>query len=192
MVGMEVVRPSLKGYTLWYDITWIIGGSLLIALSAQIAFPLPFSPVPVTAQTLVVLLVGALLGRQRGALSLLAYLAEGAMGWPVFAHGTGGLSHLMGPTGGYLFGFVAAAWITGWLAERSWDRRVGAMLLLMLAGNVGIYALGLPWLAYFVGPHRALALGLYPFVVGDLAKLLCAALLLPSGWRLLRAGENPA
>ena len=181
-----ILRPSSRRLALLYDTTLILGGSLFVALSAQVAIPLPFSPVPVTAQTLAVLLTGALLGARRGGLCLLAYLIEGAAGLPVFAGGAGGIAHLLGPTGGYLWGFIAAAYVVGLLAERRWDRRMRTTLLAMLFGNAAIYALGLPWLASFVGIDRALLLGLYPFVPGDLLKLALAAVLLPSAWRVLR------
>ena len=185
MVCADVFRPSVKRYAGLYDAALVLGGSLFIALSAQIVIPLPFSPVPITGQTLAVLLVGALLGSRRGTLSVLAYLTEGAMGLPVFAGGGTGVVWLLGPTGGYLFGFVVAAFITGWLAERGWDRRVETTLLLMLAGNVTIYAAGLPYLASYVGFDGVLALGFYPFIGGDVAKCLLASALLPSAWRLL-------
>jgi biotin transport system substrate-specific component len=187
---VDVIRPSTERHARLYDVALILGGSLLVALSAQIAMPLPFSPVPITGQTLAVLLVGALLGSRRGCLSLLTYLAEGALGLPVFAGWQAGLTHLAGPRGGYLVGFVVAAFVTGLLAERGWDRRVGTTLLAMLLGNVVIYACGVPWLAVWVGTARALPLGCYPFVPGDLLKLALAAWLLPSGWRVLGLKER--
>ncbi|MBI4758069.1 MAG: biotin transporter BioY [Chloroflexi bacterium] len=166
------------------DFMLILVGSLVVALSARISVPLPFSPVPVTGQTFGVLLVGALLGSRRGALSLLAYLGEGALGLPVFAGGTGGLVRLAGPTGGYLVGFVAAAFLVGRLCERGWDQRLPTAGAAMLLGNAVIYLLGLPWLARFVGPDKVLALGLLPFIPGDLLKITLAALALPGGWAL--------
>jgi len=185
MTYADVLRPSAKRYALTYDAALVLGGSVAMALSAQLAIPLPFSPVPVTGQTFAVLLLGALLGSRRGGLCLLAYLAEGAAGLPVFAGGTGGLLHLTSPTGGYLVGFVVAALVTGFLAERGWDRRFWTTIAAMLLGNIAIYAYGLPWLALFVGVGKALPLGLKPFIAGDIYKLLLAAVLLPSGWKLL-------
>ena len=182
----DILRPSVKKYALPYDIVLVVSGSLFIALSAQLAIPLPFSPVPVTGQTLAVFLVGMLMGSRRGSLCVLAYLAEGIAGLPVFAGGTAGPARLLGPTGGYLLGFVAAAYVAGRLAERGWDRRVGTTFLAMLLGNAAIYAAGLPWLAAFVGIGRALPLGFYPFIVGDILKLALAAMLLPLGWKILR------
>ncbi|MEW6232088.1 MAG: biotin transporter BioY [Chloroflexota bacterium] len=172
------------------DFMLILAGSLVVALSAQISVPLPFSPVPVTGQTFGVLLVGALLGSRSGALSLLVYLGEGALGLPVFAGGTGGLVRLAGPTGGYLLGFVAAAFLVGWLCERGWDRRLPTAAMAMLLGNAIIYLFGLPWLAHFVGPDKALALGLLPFIPGDLSKLILAALALPGGWALVNEAKS--
>lgn len=147
----------------------VLGGALLITLSARARMPLPFSPVPVTLQTLAVLWVGAQLGARRGALATLAYLGAGALGLPCF---TGG--GLLGPTGGYLLGFVAAAHLVGTLFERGWGRRPTSALAALLLGNGVIYAVGLPWLAAFVGARPSLALGLLPFVPGDVAKALCA------------------
>jgi biotin transport system substrate-specific component len=172
------------------DAVLILGGSLLTALMARVEIPLPFTPVPITGQTFAVLLVGAALGSRRGALSMAVYLLEGALGLPVFAGGAAGLARLRGPTGGYLIGFIAAAFVTGWLAERGWDRRPATTALAMLTGNAVIYLFGLPWLAWFVGgflgPKGALALGLLPFVPGDLLKLLLATLAFPSVWLLVR------
>lgn len=186
----DLLRPAGRSKALAYDAALVLAGSLFIALSAQLALRLPFSSVPITGQTLAVLLTGALLGSRRGALSALAYLGEGLAGLPVFAGGAGGAAPLLGPTGGYLAGFVAAAYVTGWLAERGWYRRAGTVVLAMLLGNVLLYAPGLAWLARFVGADKALALGLYPFIAGDLLKIALAASLLPLGWKLLRKVET--
>ncbi len=180
----DVLRPAGRTAARVYDALLILGGALAVSLSAYLVVRLPFSPVPITAQTLTVLLTGALLGRRRGALALATYLAEGAMGLPVFAGGMSGLPYLLGPTGGYLFGFVAAAYVTGALAERGWDRHPLTTLAALLAGNLVLYLPGLLWLSRFVG-ERALALGLWPFVPGDLLKMALAMALLPLGWRWL-------
>jgi len=171
---------------LLYDAALILGGSLFIALSAQISIQLPFSPVPITGQTFAVLLVGALLGSRRGSLAVLAYIAEGVAGLPVFAGGAAGPARLIGPTGGYLVGFVAAAYLVGLLAERGWDRRIGATAAAMVLGNLVIYTIGALWLATFVGGlAQAVKLGVVPFIPGDVLKIVAAALLLPGGWKLL-------
>jgi biotin transport system substrate-specific component len=168
------------------DAVLLLGASLSIALSAQIALQLPFSPVPITGQTLAVLLLGALLGSRRGALSVIAYLLEGAAGLPVFAGGGSGLIWLVGPTGGYLLGFVAAAWAVGWLCEHLGDWSVAGTLVVVLVGSATVYLFGLLWLARFVGADSALALGLVPFVPGDSIKIALAVLGLSLGTKLRR------
>jgi len=156
----------------------LLTGSVLLALSAQVALPVPFSPVPITLQTLTVLALGALLGRQAAA-SVLLYLAGAGLGLPILASGYGGLNRLAGPTGGYLAGFVAAAYVVGALSHpasmgrAAWLRRLGLFLL----GEVVLYACGLLWLARFVPAERLLMAGLYPFLIGDAYKLAGAVLL---------------
>ncbi|MCH7520417.1 MAG: biotin transporter BioY, partial [Candidatus Marinimicrobia bacterium] len=144
-----------------------------------------------TGQTLAVLLVGALMGRVRGGVVMLLYLAEGVAGLPVFAGGGAGAAHLLGPTGGYLVGFVVAATVTGYLAERGWDRRFGTTLAAMLLGTVAIFVVGLAWLGLFTGTENLLAMGLYPFVPGAIAKIIVAAALVPQGWKLLDLRKSP-
>jgi len=170
-----------------YDITLIVGASLFIALMAQVALYVPFSPVPISGQTLAVLLTGVLLGSKKGSLAVLAYLTEGAAGLPVFAAARGGIAVLLGPTGGYLLGFAVAAFLVGLLAEKGWGRKLTGTLAMMTLGNLVIYAFGLPWLANFVGAEQTLSLGFYPFLPGDLLKLLLATFLLPSAWKLISA-----
>lgn len=173
--------------TLARDVLLILSFSGVTALCAQVAFWI--GPVPISGQTFAVLLAGALLGSKRGALSQLTYLGIGALGAPVLAGWTGGIGHLIGPTGGYLLGFVAAAFVVGFLAERGWDRRFWTMASAMLIGNIVIYAFGLPWLAFwlarFAPGGSVLSAGLYPFIPGDLIKLFLAAIALPSGWALV-------
>ena len=178
----DVLRPCRIWRAGFYDIALIIGGSLVIALSARVAIGLP---VPVTGQTFAVLMIAALLGSRRGCFAVLAYITEGAAGLPVFAHGRAGFAVLLGPTGGYLVGFVAAAYLVGLLAERGWDRRVWTTVLAMIFGNIVIYAFGLIWLSCLIGVNAALVDGLYPFILGDLMKIAMAAILLPGGWKLL-------
>jgi len=179
----DVLRPCRIWRAGLYDVALIIGGSLAIALSARVAIGWP---VPLTGQTFPVLMIAALLGSRRGCLAVLAYITEGAAGLPVFAHGRFGLAVLSESTGGYLVGFVAAAYLVGLLAERGWDRRVWTTVLAMVFGNIAIYAFGLLWLCCLMGVNRTvLTVGLYPFVLGDLMKIALAAILLPSGWKLL-------
>ena len=171
------------------DATLVILFSAFVGLTAQVEIPL--WPVPLTLQTLGVLFTGAVLGSRRGALALLLYLAEGVVGLPVFAGGASGVAQLLGPTGGYLVGFVVAAGIVGWLAECGWDRRLVWTVLAMLIGNLTIYALGVAWLAVFLGDLRdALVQGMLIFVPGDLIKIVIATLALPGGWVLARRGQD--
>ncbi|UYN90718.1 MAG: biotin transporter BioY [Anaerolineales bacterium] len=173
------------------EATLIVFGALFIAALAQVRIPL--QPVPITGQTLAVLLVGMALGSRRGPLAVLAYLGMAAAGLPFFTGGQSGLAYMAGATGGYLVGFVAAAYVVGWLAERGWDRTLGKTLIAMVIGNAVIYLFGISWLATIVGgfsgPSGSLALGLYPFLLGDALKALAAALLLPAAWMMLN--EQP-
>lgn len=187
-------RSPVRSLGLARDALLVIGGSALVALLAQVSIPL--QPVPITGQTLGVLLVGAALGWRRGALAMLAYIAEGAAGLPVFADGAAGPAVLAGPTGGYLAGFVLAAALVGWLAERGWDRRPWTMALAMALGNVAIYALGVAWLARWLGAtvhvtsgealRAAWDGGVVPFLPGDALKLVVAVVALPGAWWVVR------
>ena len=182
----DLGRPSEKGLARIYDAALVVAGAVAIALCTQIAIGYP---VPITGQTFAVLMVGVLLGSRRGAVCVLTYLAAGMAGLPVFSYGKAGLAAMLGPTGGYLLGFVAAAYVVGRLAERGWDRHAATTVLAMVLGNLAIYACGLIWLSFFAGAlggRGVLAVGLYPFLLGDLLRIALAAMLLPSGWRLLR------
>ncbi|HHE04680.1 MAG TPA: biotin transporter BioY [candidate division WOR-3 bacterium] len=181
----DVFRPLNKTYRLIYDIALIFCGSIFIALSSRIAIRLPFSPVPITGQTLAVLLTGIILGSKRGFLSLLTYIFEGSVGLPVFAGGASGIIYLFGPTGGYIFGFAVAALTIGILSEKGWDRKIITTFLLMLIGNGIIYIFGLSYLSKFVGYNNILSMGLYPFLIGDVFKIILAMTLLPFGWKLV-------
>lgn len=165
-------------------------GSWLVAALAQIEIKLPFTPVPLTGQTLGVLLVGASLGAGLGGVSMLLYLAQGALGLPFYSGGDSGVEflRLSAVTGGYLWGFVLSAAVVGALAQRGWDRSIRTAIGAMFIGEVVLYAVAIPWLmqALDVSLPRALALGLAPFVVGDAIKLLAAAGLLPLAWRVVR------
>jgi biotin transport system substrate-specific component len=190
MTVADLVRPSERGLARLYDAGVVIGGSIAIALCAQIAIG---GPVPITGETFAVLMAAALLGSRRAVLCVLTYLAEGLLGLPVFAHGGAGLGVLLGPCGGYLVGFLAVAYIVGSLAERGWDRRPATTVLAMFLGEIGLYVCGLTWLfclahvfARPLGGHSVLAVGLYPFLAGDAVKIALAAVLLPGGWKMIR------
>jgi biotin transport system substrate-specific component len=186
------VAPRERTSRIAYQVAVVVAGSLLVAGLAQISIKLPFTPVPITGQTLGVLLVGASLGPGLGALSLLLYIAEGAVGLPFFAGGESGYHGLFSPqaafaSAGYLWGFVIAAGVVGALARRGWDRSLRSAISAMFIGEVILYAAGVPWLmsAIDVPLEKGLELGLYPFVIGDTIKLLLAAGLLPTAWRIL-------
>jgi biotin transporter BioY len=181
---VDVFRPDEKISTVLYDAIVIICGSLILGFSSQIKVYLPISPVPITGQTFAVLMLAALLGSKRGVLAIIAYLVEGILGLPVFAGGMGPAT-LIGPTGGYLVGFVAVAYVVGRLAEMGWDKRVSTTVAAMLAGEIVLYAFGVCWLAIMTNIRIALAVGLYPFIVGDILKVVLAAAVLPAGWKLL-------
>jgi len=195
-LALSVAPPmERKGARLAYQVGVALAGSLLVAGLAQVSIKLPFTPVPITGQTLGVLLVGAALGPGLGALSMALYLLEGAIGLPFFAEGRSGadLLGLGSATGGYLWGFLLAGLVLGWLSRRGWDRSIRSAIGAMLIGNVVIYGAGVPWLmaALDVPLQQGLEWGLYPFVIGDTLKLLVAAGLLPAAWRLVGARQGP-
>jgi len=181
-VMIEAVWPRLG---VARELAFILGGSLLIALAAQLQVLLPFSPVPVTGQTFAVLLLAALYGSRRGPATVIAYLTLGLIGLPVFAGGAFGVARLVGPTAGYLVGFLAAAIVVGTLSERGWDRRPWSTAASMIIGNVIIYVAGVVWLSRFVGWEAVLSAGVLPFLAGDALKIAIATLLLPAGWKLI-------
>lgn len=178
-----------------FQITCAAVGAAFIAGLAQFTIYLPFTPVPITGQTLGVLLVGAAYGPGLGAATVGLYLAAAVVGLPVFArnaeggHDTGvHVLMLSFASAGYLWGFLAAAGVVGWLSRRGWDRSIRSSVSAMFLGELVIYACGIPWLmaSLGVGVQQALTLGLYPFVVGDTIKLLLAAGLLPAAWMVFR------
>jgi len=189
-----IARPKTATSRAAFDVISIIAGSLIVAGLAQISINLHFTPVPITGQTLGVLLVGASLGAWRGGAALLLYLAEGAAGAPFFAAHHHGVSILAASSasGGYLWGFAAAALVVGFLADRGWDRNVGSSIGAMLIGEVIIYAFGVPWLAaaLHIGSNKAYEFGLYPFIIGDAIKLAIVAGLLPAAWAIVKKGRG--
>ncbi len=174
----------------YLDLGLIIFGSLFVALSSQIAFYLPFTPVPITGQTLAVLLIGAVLGSKRGGLSLALYILEGLAGLPVFAGGTGGMGVLFGPTAGYLIGFIPAVILIGALSEKGFDRNWISMLLALFLGSSVIYFFGIIRLSSFVGMQRVFLLGVAPYFVGDLLKIGLVMILIPSCWKYLNKSKS--
>ncbi|MCM2273155.1 MAG: biotin transporter BioY [candidate division Zixibacteria bacterium] len=184
-VAYELIKPSSR----WLEVPILLAFNVLLVACAYIAVPLPFSPVPITGQTFGVLLVAMALGRVRGTGVVLAYLAEGAAGLPVFAGGAAGPQVLFGPTGGYLAGFVAAAFVVGAMAEHGWDRTIFRSIVAMTIGYVVIFTFGLAQLSFFVPVATLLAMGLTPFIPGMIIKIALAAWILPLIWK--RASAEP-
>jgi len=192
MTAAQATYPTLAA-TLWPEgktspvirnATLAVLGSALMWLSAKVQVPL--YPVPITMQTLVVLVLGVAYGPRLGAATMILYLLEGAVGLPVFAGGWsegGGFHLLYGPTGGYLAGFVVAAAVCGRLAEQGWDRKIVTAAGAMIIGNLIIYALGLTWLAIQIGLADAIKYGIVPFLVGDALKIALGTCALPVAWR---------
>jgi biotin transport system substrate-specific component len=190
--GRPTLADRIFSRSIVTDIILIAAGTALTSVLAQIAIPL--WPVPITGQTFAVLFVGATLGVTRAVLSMVLYLAIGLLGLPVFAPQPDGshlpgLTTLLGPTGGFVIGFILAAAFVGWLAQREWDRKWLRTLLAFVGGTILIYAVGLPWLfvalsnLHVPSPLQAtLAGGLYPFLIGDALKAIFAAVLLPVVW----------
>nr|WP_245615573.1 biotin transporter BioY [Afifella pfennigii] len=176
-------RPASR---LFWGFALALLGTALLTISAKTKVPM--WPVDISLQTMVVLLIGATYGSRLAVGTLLLYLAEGATGLPVF-QGTPerglGLAYMVGPTGGYLIGFVAAAGLVGWAADRGWSRDPFKLFAVMLVASVLILALGAAWLAYLFGAEKAFALGVAPFVFGDLVKAGLAAALVPAVWSLI-------
>lgn len=183
LVAAEMPAAA-RQYRVLYDLTVVIGGSILLAACARVSFPIPFSPVPVTGQTFGVLVLGMLLGSWRASAAVGLYLLEGLAGLPVFAAG-GGPAYFAGPTGGYLLAFLPAAWLTGVLAQRGWDRSHTLTVVAMSIGTAVILVGGCAWLTVLHAGDVAavVSLGLTPFLPGSIIKIALAATVLPLGWR---------
>ena len=193
MFALTAPRPLVgriipdEGAARWVaNAALVVAGSLVLWASAKIQ--VPFYPVPMTLQTLAIMAIAASFGMRLGIAAVLLYLAEGAFGLPVFA-GTPekgiGLAYMIGPTGGYLVGFVLAVGLVGWLAERGFDGNVFKLFGVMLAGNVVIFALGIFWLGTVLGWDKpVLDWGLYPFILGDVTKIALAASAVVAGRRI--------
>lgn len=150
-------------------------GSVVMATLAQMQIPLWFTPVPITLGTVGPIAVGAALGPYKGALTVLLYLLEGSLGIPVFSGGTAGISRLLGPTGGYLIGFVFASFTSGWLMRKNLVTNLARGFAAALFSSGCFFLIGLPWLSLFVGKENALQMGLYPFLIGDVIKSVLLA-----------------
>jgi biotin transport system substrate-specific component len=166
-----------------------IGGALALAISAKAQ--VPFYPVPMTLQTLVVLIIGAAFGARLAAATVLLYLAEGLLGLQVFAGVSAGPFYMAGPTGGYLLGFLVAAVLVGWLAERGWDRSLDRLLAVMVLGHIAIFVCGYSWLAALIGPEKAWIAGVVPFFAATIVKTLLAWAVVAAAWRGVASLRGP-
>jgi biotin transport system substrate-specific component len=184
---IATVWPKTDQTSLARTVLLAVFGTLLLTASAKLQ--IPFWPVPLTMQTFVVLTLGMVYGWRLGAATVALYLVEGAVGLPVFA-GTPergiGLAYMAGPTGGYLVGFVLAAALTGWLAEKGWDRSPVRTAAAMFLGNIALYLPGIAWLSGIIGFDKAVQVGLVPFLLGDALKLVLAVVALPAAWKLVQ------
>ncbi len=194
----RALAPSLLGQTsrTVQEVVLVLAGTLALIIAAKVK--VPFYPVPMTLQTLAVMAIAATFGLRLGVTTVLAYLAEGALGLPVFTNTppmVAGPAYLLGPTGGFLAGFVVIAFLVGYAADRGWSRSIPKLLVALLAGEAIMMALGFGWLAGFAqlssggpgfGVDKAWTFGVAPFVLGDLLKIALVALAVPAGWRLLK------
>ena len=174
------------------DIVLVLAGTAVLALSAKIS--VPFYPVPMTLQTFAIMAIAAAYGARLAVATVVAYLIEGALGLPVFAGAGAGLAYLAGPTGGFLIGFVALAGIVGEAADRGWSRSIPKLFAVMIFADAVVFALGFAWLSWFahlasgaigIGPAKAFAGAIVPFVLADVLKIALAALAVPAAWSLL-------
>lgn len=185
-----LIDAVIPGAGILREIAIILSFACITAVCAQVSFWI--GPVPITGQTFGAILAGALLGSRRGALSQLSYLMIGATGMPFWfaLGGPIGIARLIGPTAGYLYGFIAEAFVIGWLMEKGWGRQLYKTIPAMLIGEVVLYTCGLAWLAAFVPEDKLLQAGLFPFIIGDSVKMGLAALALPAGWAVLDRVKN--
>ncbi len=193
--SQEINYPSMSAYLFLVEVDskiqralryalLALAGSVLITICTQISLPL--FPVPMTLQTFAVFLIGLTYGWRLGGITVSLYLLEGAIGLPVFSGGKGGMIVFMGPTAGYLVGFLLAATACGWFAERGFDRSYFRLFLSLIVGNILIYTPGIFWLGTLIGWDKpVLEYGLYPFIGGDLLKIAMAVLLLPTVWKIV-------
>ncbi len=184
---MTIAQTTLLNHVapqrqVWRSALAVIAGSALLAISAKVQ--VPFWPVPMTLQTLAILVIGMAYGSRLGTATVLLYLAEGFAGLPVFAGAAAGPAYFTGPTAGYLIGFVASVWLVGWLAERGWDRSLPRCLAAMALGHGLVFVFGVGWLAVLLGAQKALAVGLYPFWAATLLKTLMGVAVMQAAWHL--------
>ena len=171
---MILTKQLIKSNSLTMNLVIAFSGSLLLALLARLTILIPFSPVPITGQTFGILFLGGVLGSRFGTLSVIMYILEGLIGLPVFAGGTMGFLYLLGPTGGYLLGFIPAVYLVGYLSEQGWTNSFTSSFLTMIIGTLLIFIFGISWLAVTAGFGTALSIGLYPYIPGAVIKIILA------------------
>ena len=183
-VYADILRPQEKTQAIMYTLFLVVTGTLLLTLSAKLQLRIGFS-IPFTFQTMVVTLIGLIYGKKMGTATIVTYIGSGLIGLPVFAGAIAGPAYFAGPTAGYLFGFIIAAYITGSLAEQGWDRRWSTLLATVLLGISAIFTLGLIWLTliYTHSISTSLHIGLYPFIGGEIIKITLLTSVLPLGWK---------
>ncbi len=190
-----VVRPSGRARAFAVDASLVLAGVVVVSLLAQAAIPM--WPVPITGQTLGVIVVGAALGARRGAAALTTYMLVGLAGLPVFAGGVGGPAYVLAPSFGFILGFIPAAFVAGWFAERAWDRRPFLAFTGFVAASIIPFLIGVPYMAVVLSVMNGAALplvqvfemGVFPFIVGGIVKAVIAALVLPLAWRAARTAD---
>ena len=191
-----ISRPSSRARAFALDAGLVIAGATIVALLAQVEIPL--WPVPITGQTLGVIVVGAALGAWRGAAALTTYMLVGLAGLPVFAGFTGTIAAVGKPSFGFVIGFIFSAFVAGWFAERAWDRRPALAFLGFAAASVVPFLFGIPYMAFILNVVMGLdysfgallGVGLLPFIVGGLVKAALAAAIIPGAWALVRAADK--
>ncbi|MCU1542321.1 MAG: biotin transporter BioY [Microbacteriaceae bacterium] len=186
--GGPTLADRVFSRSLATDALLIAAGAGITAISAQVVVPL--YPVPITGQTAAVLIVGAALGASRGALAMALYAVLGLF-LPVYSEGAHGVGTLLGPTGGYIIGFILAAAITGYLSQRRWDHTLLGGIAAFLVGTIATFAVGLPWLAFALGLNleQTLQGGLYPFIIGGIVKAVFAASVVRLIWFRLNRSD---
>jgi len=174
MIIINKIETLTKRQSVAITISAAFAGSLIIALLARLSIPVPFSPVPITGQVFGILFLGAVLGSRIGTLSVIMYISEGLIGLPVFAGGSLGFLYLLGPTGGYLIGFIPAVYLVGYLSEIGFTNKIYTTLIIMIFGTLVIFIFGISWLAISAGFETALSIGLYPYLSWAAIKIILA------------------